>query len=198
MKFLWCDTETTGLEPENAAPIEVAFVFVWSGMVDGKPAKDECERLFFMNPFDIPGIELSQESVNVHGYTREKIETFDPSAIVCKKIDDCLKDFYNYRNPEPMLFAGYYNNFDLKHMVSIFSKHGLDFTKYFVPGVVDVFEQVKRAGAMKKLPYLPNRKLTTIAEHLNIDLTNAHDALGDIKATREVAKSLTKLGVPLK
>lgn len=26
MKFIWCDTETTGLKPENAAPFQVAMI----------------------------------------------------------------------------------------------------------------------------------------------------------------------------
>lgn len=54
------------------------------------------------------------------------------------------------------------------------------------------------AGKLRKLPYLENRKLTTVAKFLNIDLTNAHDAMGDIRATKEVSKSLSEMGVLLK
>jgi DNA polymerase-3 subunit epsilon len=49
----------------------------------------------------------------------------------------------------------------------------------------------------KALPYLPDRKLGTVAKHLGVNLENAHDALADIKATREVAGKLYKLGVAL-
>jgi len=47
------------------------------------------------------------------------------------------------------------------------------------------------------LPYLPDRKLGTVAKHLGVTLDNAHDALADIKATRQVAAKLHQLGVSL-
>lgn len=50
---------------------------------------------------------------------------------------------------------------------------------------------------MKILPYLENRKLVTIAKFLGINHEKAHDALSDIQTTREVAKSLAQMGVPL-
>lgn len=197
MKFLWCDTETTGLSPENAAPFQIAMILVTNTKIDGKTVKDETERIFYLNPFDIEGIEYNEDAGKVHGYSKEIIETFEPSSIMVKKIDEFLETCVNYRIHERLFFCGYNGKFDYEHLTSLFNHWNLDFEKYFQKQQLDVFEQVKRAGAKGVLPYLPNRKLTTIAEHLKVDLTNAHDAMGDIKATREVAKSLTKLGIPL-
>ena len=197
MKFLWCDTETTGLKPENAAPFQIAMILVTNTKIDGKPVKDEAERIFYLNPFDIEGIEYSEDAAKVHGYSKEIIESFEPSASMVKKIDEFLQVSVDYRQHDRLFFCGYNGSFDYDHLVSLFGHHGLDFERYFQKQKLDVFEQVKRAGAKGVLPYLPNRKLTTVAEHLKVDLTNAHDAMGDIKATREVAKSLVNLGVPL-
>lgn len=197
MKFLWCDTETTGLKPENAAPFQVAMIFVSSLKIDGKPVKDESERIFYLNPFDIEGIEYNEDAGKVHGYKKEIIETFDPSENVVKIIDKFLTDCVNFRQHERLFFCGYNRNFDYEHLTSLFNHHGIDFERHFQKQKLDVFEQVKRAGNKGILPRLENRKLVTIAKHLNVDLTNAHDAMEDIKATREVAKSLVNKGIPL-
>lgn len=197
MKFLWCDTETTGLETSNAAPFQIAMIIVSNITVNGERIKTESEHIFYLNPFDIPGIEYNEDAGKVHGYKKEVIETFEPSKEVVQKMDSFLLECVENGVKERLFFCGYNGEFDFKHLTSLFNHHGYDFGKYFQKQHLDVFEQVKRAGAAKVLPYLPNRKLTTIAEYLKVDLTNAHDAMGDIKATREVAKSLSKLGISL-
>lgn len=197
MKFLWCDIETTGLDPENAAPFQVAFIFVSTQKINGETVKDESSRVFYLNPLDIPGIEYNEEAGKIHGYTEEQIRSFEPAKDVVPKIKVYLEDCIHFRFEEKPYFVGYNSNkFDWDHLVSIFSKFGFTFNDYFA-GKLDVFDQVKRAGALRVLPYLENRKLTTVAKFLGIDLENAHDALGDITATREVAKSLALKGVPL-
>lgn len=198
MKFLWCDIETTGLETSNAAPFQIAFIFVYSGKENGKSIKDESNRVFYLNPFDIEGIELSEESTKVHGYTKEMIEAFEPSSVVVPKINEALRFYMDYRSAEQMYFCGYNSKkFDYDHMVELFRKSGFDFEKYFYKQQLDVFDQVKKAGEMRILPYLENRKLVTVAKFLGVSLENAHDALGDITATREVAKALSNKGVSL-
>lgn len=199
MKFLWCDTETTGLETVNAKPFQIAFIFCYSLKVPNEALKQEVfERVFTLNPFDIPGTEYNESAGKVNGYTKEMIQEFKASAIAVKDIEQYLTELLNYKQTEKMFFCGYNSNtFDWNHLVDLFARYELDFTKFFNTQKLDVFEQVKRAGQMKILPYLENRKLTTVAKFLNIEMENAHDALCDIRATREVAKSLTRKGVAL-
>lgn len=196
MKFLWCDVETTGLNIENAAPFQIAFIFVSTQNTGGKNVKNESERVFLLNCLDMKHVEFNEESAKIHGISKETIQNYENSHEVCTKIMNFLSDCVNFRKVEKMYFCGYNCEFDWKHLVSLFNHHGMDFGKFFEKRL-DVFNQVKKAGKNKILPYLPNRKLTTICEHLKIDLSNAHDALADIKATRDVAKSLATLGVPL-
>lgn len=199
MKFLWCDTETTGLSPDNAAPFQIAFIFVSTIKINDKSVKDESERVFYLNCLDMPHVEFSEEAAKVHGYSEEKIRSFESSKIVVGKIFNFLTDCMNFRELEKMYFCGYNSKeFDFNHLDRLFKFYGYDFSQFFQDKKLDVFDQVKLAGQKRILPYLPNRKLTTIAEHLKIDLSNAHDALSDIKATREVAKSLSEKGIPLK
>lgn len=196
MKFLWCDTETTGLKTESAKPFQIAFIFVFSKNEEGSIQKAETERIYYLNPFEIPGVEYSPEAAEVHGYTKEQIEAFPSAKETVAVIKRDLEDFMKFVDNEKMFFCGYNCNFDYEHLKSLFSVFEEDFSIYF-QDKLDVFEQVKRASEKKILPYLPNRKLTTVADYLNIDLSQAHDALADIKATREVAKSLTQKGIKL-
>lgn len=196
MKFMWCDTETTGLDPSNSAPFEIAFIFVSSIEVNGKMIKDEVKRDYLLNCLDMQHVEYNEEAAKIHKISKETILNYENSKEICVKIINFLTSCMNFRQPEKMFFCGYNNEFDWKHLISLFNYHNMDFSKFFIKNL-DVFDQVKRAGSKKILPYLPNRKLTTIADYLKIDLSNAHNALADIEATREVAKSLASLGVPL-
>lgn len=105
MKFLWCDTETTGLKPENAAPFQIAFIFVSNTKINGQQVKDETERIFYLNPFDIPGIEYNEEAGKIHGYKKEIIESFETSKIVVPKIQSFLEDCCNFRGHERLFFV---------------------------------------------------------------------------------------------
>ena len=96
-----------------------------------------------------------------------------------------------------MIIAGYNVGFDIGHIKALLERNGYRLEDYFINVIADVFLQVKKAGVQKALPYLPDRKLGTVAKHLGVSLENAHDALADIEATREVAKRLYQMGIAL-
>ncbi|MCQ2577493.1 MAG: 3'-5' exonuclease [Treponema sp.] len=201
MKFLWIDTETTGLDELIHRPFEVAIIFVNNRKEeDGRITHLECERDFYLNPLR-EGIEISQEALNVTGYTEEKIKALRPASEVVPVIAEFLKDTITQfgTGPEEKAFiCGYNVGFDHKMMKALLNDYGFNFDDYIQNHEMDVFGQVKNAGNMRLIPYLPDRKLTTVAEHFRVNLDNAHNALADIKATKEVSKSLHKIGVPLK
>lgn len=201
MKFLWIDTETTGLEEDKHRPFEIAIIFVNNRKEpDGRVTHLECERDFFLNPFR-EGIEFSPEVTTVTGYTEEQIKNFRPAAEVVPVISEFLKDTITQfgTGPEEKSFlCGYNVPFDYKMLKVLFSDFGINFDDFILDHHLDVFSQVKTAGELRILPYLRDRKLTTVAEFLRVNLENAHNALADIKATKEVSKSLHGKGVPLK
>ena len=194
MRFLWLDTETTGLETSDSAAFELAFILVENGYVI-------CERCFFLNPLS-ETIKYHEESGKVHGYSEKDILSFPPEKEQMPKIADFLRNCVElFKNDgsrtEKLVIAGYNVNFDIKHLKALLERNGYNYDDYFVSNIADVFEQVKKAGIQKALPFLPDRKLGTVAKHLGVNLENAHDALADIKATREVAKKLQQLKVNL-
>jgi len=194
MRFLWLDTETTGIEVTDSAAFELGFILVDGGNVIQ-------ERCFFLNPLS-ETIKYHEEAGKIHGYSQEEIESFPAEKEQVPKIAQFLSDARELwksdgSRSEKLVIAGYNVGFDIKHLNALLERNGFKFADYFSNIVADVYEQVKRAGMQKALPYLPNRKLTTVAEHLGVKLEDAHDALADIKATREVAQKLYRLGVNL-
>lgn len=193
MRFLWIDTETTGTDPEKHAIIELAAIFI----VDGK---ENGERDFFMNPLNETFL-FNEESAAINGYSEEKIKSFTAENKIAPNIisffDEC---FRNYRSDgtenEKCRFAGYNAGFDYSMVKALLERHGAKMEDYFC-GIVDVYAQAKKARAMGILSGLPNLKLTTITKSLAIAHENAHTALDDVRATREVAMKLHKLGASL-
>lgn len=193
MKTFWCDVETTGLETNDSGVFEVACICVYGQ----NGASNSIERVFYMNPFDIPYVKFHESAYEIHGVSQETIENFAPSKEVLSEMQNFLKQVKEIEFDEKLHFAGYNCGFDFKHLKAMFDYWKLDFDVFFEPKLIDVFEQVKAAGKARILPYLPNRKLTTIAKALNVKLDNAHDAMNDIRATKDVAKALYLKGVKL-
>ncbi len=194
MRFLWLDTETTGIEVADSAAFELAFILVDGGNV-------VCERCFFLNPLN-DTIKYHEEAGKVHGYSEQDIKSFPDEREQMPKIANFLVEARELwqkdgSKSEKLVIAGYNVEFDIKHLKALLERNGYKFEDYFSNIIADVFVQVKKAGMQKALPYLPDRKLGTVAKHLGVNLENAHDALADIKATREVARKLFKLGVAL-
>lgn len=74
MKFLWCDVETTGLHIENAAPFQIAFIFVSTQNIGGEIVKSETERAFTLNCLDMEHVEFNEEAAKIHGISKETIQ----------------------------------------------------------------------------------------------------------------------------
>lgn len=194
MRFLWIDTETTGLEVQNAGIFELGLILVDNGVV-------VCERCFFLNPLS-ETIKYNAESGKIHGYSEKDIKTFPAESEQVVRITNFFEEARELwkkdgSKSEKMILAGYNVSFDIQFLKALLERYGYKLEDYFLSIIADVFVQVKKASVQKALPYLPDRKLGTVAKHLGVKLENAHDALADIKATREVAAKLYAMGVKL-
>lgn len=194
MRILWIDTETTGLDYDRNGIFEFACIFT-EKVVGSNARPVYCERDFFLNPLS-EGLEYSEEAAKIHGITREDMEKFPAEKDAVERIVAFLEDAEKFGSGGKMIFCGYNSTFDWNMTEKMLGRHGYRMDDYFDKRA-DVFEQVKSAGRLKVIPYLENRRLTTLCKHFKIDLENAHTALADIRATRELARVLQKSGVNL-
>ena len=175
MTTVFSDTETTGLDPVDSAPFEIALL-VYQG------ANLVAERVFHLNPLD-DEVVIHQSALDVNGATEEEIRSYPPAAEVIPNIIEFLTP---YCPPEKFVFAGYNAGFDYGHIGGILFRHGFFITNYFNEQLIDVLELVKKAKTMGLIRPTKDNKLGTITEALGIDHDEAHTALSDIKATRKI------------
>lgn len=197
MKVLWCDTETTGLKPENSGAFQIAMLYKF-----GPDKKKVWERVFYLNPIDEEkGILYHDEAAETHGISRETIESYGKPEIVLPKIAGFLNEYgrsFDSENKfEKLTFAGYNCKFDWEHLDALFKRYTeYKMADFFEARTLDVYAQVKRAAEMGKIA-TKNQKLGTVCKSLEVPLENAHNAIGDITATRQLGITLQRMGVPL-
>ena len=110
MRFLWLDTETTGIETDDSAAFELAFI-----LVDG--GKQICERCFFLNPLS-EAIKYHEEAGKVHGYSEQDIMAFPSEQEQMPKVARFLEEAREFWKKdgsmsEKMAVAGYNVGFDI-------------------------------------------------------------------------------------
>lgn len=181
MKILYFDTETTGLNPEKHAMIQIAGILE----IDGK---EEARFDFTLRPFENDLID--DKALEVHGRTRDEIMTYPSPGDVYKDIVSFFSRYIDKYDPKDKFYpAGYNVRFDLDFLSSFFRKNGdVYFGSFCNWKAIDALPIMHFFDAMGYVHY-ENYKLETVCEKLGINI-QAHDALSDIRATRELIKKL--------
>jgi DNA polymerase-3 subunit epsilon len=184
----WCDCETTGLDPAKHGIHEIALIITKGGEVRDK-------RVFTSNPMSA-GCEYDPESAKAHGKTEEVISAYRTESDMMPYLINMLALNAGVGEAkEKMVFAGYNCPFDYGFVKALFERYGESVDNWFTGKFIDVYELVKKAGYMGKLPKTENKKLGTMCKSLGVNLQNAHGAEADILATRELAIVLFRMGV---
>jgi len=179
---LWCDTETTGIDPRDSGAFEIAFL-VYRG------AEKLDEKLYRLNPLDYE-VRFGEEAYKINGVSEELIRSYPPLKTVLPEIADFLKKF---APPEKLVFAGYKCDFDYGHLGASLFRGGFILGDYCNKNFIDVYELVKKAAGQGLLPKTPNQKLETMTKSLGIAHDDAHTALSDIKATRSLYEAIYQI-----
>lgn len=184
MKIIYFDTETTGTDPLRNDIIDIAVIIE----IDGKVEHEESIK---MQPFDYSTIE--QTALNVNGITVEELKTFQEPVEAYKKIIYLFGKYVDKFTKASRFYpAGYNCQFDLNFLASFFrksdpsNKYGLGSWIQWCP--FDMMQQLRNEIFIRggKSPY-ENFKLKTVAEKHGLSF-RAHDALEDIRVTRELIK----------
>lgn len=185
-KILFLDAETTGLNSLTNGMHQIAGIIVINGVV-----KEEFN--FQFKPMGIERVEADALAVSnltideVMARTITSEETYyKVDKLLCKHVN-------KFDKKDKFVFAGYNCPFDVGFMNDWYLKNG---NKYFFGlchggAYLDGLNLALLAELKaKKRLFNPDRKLGTVAKTLGVNLDNAHDALADIRATREVIKKL--------
>lgn len=179
-KTFWFDVETTGLDTDLNEIIQLAGIIE----IDNKIVE---EFDLLMKPTDFANI--SSKALEVQKRTLSDIKTYKDPSITHKKLVEIFDKYINkFDREDKMAIGGYNVDFDIGFLFSFFKRNGhnflgsyIDFTRKYDPLGVMYF--LKSSGKYDG----QNCKLETVANEFGIDLgKDAHDALADVIATKEI------------
>jgi len=176
-KVLWIDTETTGTDPKKNAMIQLAYIVeIGGGIIE--------EGDFLIKPFS--GAKIEKKALDINNRAEEEILQFPDLAIVIKEFKKVLAKYVNKFNKlDKFVLAGYNVSFDEQFLRAAFERtKDKYFGSWFFWPKREVASYVSEHIAEQTLRLL-NYKLETLCEHFEIPI-EAHDALNDIRATRDL------------
>jgi len=183
MKILWYDTETTGLT-ENSAMFQISGVIE----IDGEEVE---EFDIFCHPHE--RADISEQALEVTGMSREELEGFQSPK---KAYDELVEIFSKYidkfNKDDKFIVAGQNVKFDIDVLNRFFRRNNDNYLGSFL-NYKQVFDTLSIYMALEiadVVPKLENHKLETICKIMGVELSNAHNSLADIKATKEVGDKL--------
>lgn len=180
-KIFYFDVETTGLDPRRNDIIQLAYIVEINGEV-----KEEGE--FKLQPMNYDTIEKG--ALEVNKTTIEQLKTYLQPWLGHVQIVKLLDKYIDkYKKQDKFLPAGYKVKFDMDMFRAFFFKNNHKyFGSYFGYHMLDpvpflMFLEYK--GLIK----LDSYKLVDVCKYFGIEI-QAHDALSDIRATRELIHKL--------
>jgi len=183
-RISWIDTETTGLNPEYNAVVQIASLIEQDGELI-----EESE--FKMRPH--AGAAIDDKALYMNGRTRDEISKW-PSPMEGKyKFKKSLERYIHPRDPEDKLFiAGYNIGFDVNMLDSLFKRCGDPYCmSFFFSCFIDVRTTVGEYFLESDIT-LRKYRLKDVCAHFGIDF-KPHDAMEDIQATRKLYYMLKDL-----
>ena len=186
-KFLYYDLETTGLTKEHGI-VEIG------GLIDIDGEIIETFN-FKVKPFEDDLID--EKALEVTNLTREEIETFEDPLVVKDKLLEIFDKYINkFKKSDKFITFGFNNRvFDFPMLINWFNKCDEKYLGSYISykQKFDTLAFLENMRIMKLLPHSTNTKLGEVCEEYGVDLKNAHSALDDIIATRELTYKLARL-----
>lgn len=179
MKILYLDTETTGLTYRSTI-IQLAAIVEIDGEIK------ETINLYCA-PF--PDSDISEEALSITKFTREEIFQFDSPQVVCQTFTQILGKYVDkYNKNDKFIVIGHNVKFDLDMLRNWayrcnerFIASYIDFKNEF-----DTLAFTKCLKILGRLPQTENNKLKTLCQAFQIPLENAHNALADTIAAKDL------------
>ena len=180
MKLFFCDVETTGTDPARHALVQLSGIVE----IDGR----EVEQVDLkMAPF--PGAEFDARAMETNGLTEEQVKGWADGIYAHADLTRLLGRYVNkFDRCDKFFFVGFNATFDDRFARDWFRRCGdRYYGSFFHWPPIDV-AVLAAACFMERRVSFPNFKLMTVARELgiSIDEGQAHDALYDIRVTKQV------------
>jgi len=181
-KILYFDVETTGLFPH------ADYVTQLSGLIeiDGEVVD---EFNYFLRP--PAGIKVSREALEITGKTIEDLRAYPEDLEGYRAFQKKLEQYVDPRDRfDKFTPAAYNGQFDLEFMNQMFKRrlNSPYWGSYQNWQLIDPLPILRTLSFLNQLN-LSSHNLVTVCRHFGIPL-EAHDALSDIRATRELVQLL--------
>lgn len=190
MKYFFLDTETTGINPNKNAMVQLSAIIEIDGV-----QKEQIN--YFIKPFK--GAEISEEALNVIGKTKEEIFSWEEPSVIFNQFSELLNKYIDpYDKTDKFHLLAYNAQFDQQFLRQFFfQNHSKFYASYFFFPPIDVMylaaEHLKETRAL-----MPNFKLETVAKFMNVlsEEENYHDALFDVTAMYQIYKKIISTHQP--
>ena len=185
---IFYDLETTGINHKQNSIHQLAGLIE----IDGEIVEE-----FDIRARPHPKAKVSEKALEVSGTTMEQLESYQSQKEAHFEFTAMLRSYVNRFDKRDKAFLVGYNNrhFDDFFLRTLFEINGDSyFGAYFW---VPTFDTMILAGQFLEYcrPKMKDFKLKTVAEYLGLvekDSDKWHDALFDVKVTREIYKTVTK------
>ncbi len=177
VKLCFVDVETSGLDPQKNALLQVSGIV----RVEGKP--EETFNLC-IKPFTTD--VLDAQAMQINGL--DPIKGLEPLAAHNELVKLFSKYVSKYNRQDKMFFVGYNAGFDMDFMRAFFIKcNDKFFGSFFFYPYIDVM-QMALMRLLDRRPSMENFKLSCVckAVGLQFDMDKAHSAAYDVLQTKEL------------
>lgn len=195
--FIIFDFETGGFSPNKNAICSLAMI-----AIDGETLQDIAEFECFFKPYDL-SLLYDEAAEKITGLSQEILEE---NGSTLKEIKEQLIKFFDIvsqssvsKSYKPIL-VGHNPIFDIGFLQQLQKYTGFAFEKFldskldfhgnYVYTLLDTIQFAHLKYATD--PYVKGFKLTECVEREGLDVFNAHSALDDVKATKELFKVFVK------
>ena len=178
IKFLWIDTETTGLDPVLNDIIQL------SGILEIPGVRYE-EFDFRVAPINYDSI--TEDAMKCNGIKLSTLKKYPPASEVHLKFKQLLFKWVNPFDPkDKLILCGQNVLFDMNFLQQFCEKQGDKFLRSCITsGTFDLRTLSVAYEIFLNKKIFHSYSLANICEILGVELKNAHNALNDIRATRE-------------
>lgn len=177
-KILWLDTETTGTDPSLHSIIEIAGIIDIDGVL-------EKEFSYKVQPHK--DFEIDEEALSVSKTKKSELKNYPDIPTVHSSLKKNFCEFVDpYKKEDKFIIAGQKISFDLNFLSHFFMRQNDNFLGSYIDfrkriELLDITRGLRALGIIES----QDSKLETLCKEFGVEI-KAHNALSDIKATREL------------